>query len=76
MKPSSFSWLLSVKSDREPDEGRQHVAFLRDVAGVSTPVASSTPRPRNATAVESRPSVAASPQSTTMPAKVAATIFS
>ena len=31
MKPSSFSWLLSVNSTREPDERREHVAFLRDV---------------------------------------------
>ena len=43
---------------------------------VRTPVASRTPRPRKATAVESRPSVAAAAHRPTMPANVAATIFS
>jgi len=43
---------------------------------VSTPVASSTPRPRKAIAVESKCSVAAVAHNTTMTTKVADTIFS
>ena len=40
---------------REPDERREHVAFVPMSSSVSTPDASRTPRPRNATAVESSP---------------------
>src|SRR5262245_61128687 len=43
---------------------------------VSTLVASRTPRPRNATAVESSDSAAADPHNSTMPANVVSTIFS
>ena len=31
MKPSSLSWPLEREEHGEPDEGREHVAFLRDV---------------------------------------------
>ena len=70
MKPSSLSWPLSVKSTANQMNVARTSPSCRDVRSVSTPVASSTPRPRNATAVESSFSVAASPQSRTMPTNV------
>ena len=76
MKPSSFSWLLNVKSTANQMKVASTSPSSATSPSVSTPVTSSTPRPRNAMAVESRPSVAAAPQSATMPANVTATIFS
>ena len=69
MKPSSLSWLLSVKSTANQMNVASTSPSLAMSSSVMTPVASSAPRPRNAIAVESRPSVAAEAQSATMPTK-------
>ena len=76
MKPSALSWPLRVKSTANQMKVASTSPSFAMSPRVKTPVASRTPRPRNATAVESSPSVAAAPQSATMPRKVAATIFS
>ena len=59
MKPSSLSWLLSVKSTANQMNVASTSPCLAMSPRVITPVARSAPRPRNAIAVESRPSVAA-----------------
>ena len=76
MKPSSLSWLLSVKSTANQMNVASTSPCLAMSSRVMTPVASSAPRPRNAIAVESRPSVAAEAQSATMPTKTTSTIHS
>ena len=59
MNPSSFNWLLSVKSTANQMKVARTSPWLAMSASVITPVTSSAPRPRNAIAVESSPSVAA-----------------
>ena len=59
MKPSSLSWLLSVKSTANQMNVASTSPSLAMSSSVRTPVASSTPSPRKAIAVESSPSVAA-----------------
>ena len=76
MKPSALSWPLRVKSTANQMKVASTSPSFAMSSRVKTPAASRMPRPRNATAVESRPIVAAAPQSATMPRKVAATIFS
>ena len=59
MNPSSLSWPLNVKSTANQMKVASTSPSLAMSSSVSTPVASSTPRPRNAIAVESSPRVAA-----------------
>ena len=77
MNPSSFSWLLSVKSTANQMNVASTSPSLAMSSSVSTPVASSTPSPRKATAVESSPSVAAdAPQRDHARRRSPSTIFS
>ena len=76
MKPSSLSWLLSVNSTANQMNVASTSPSCRMSSSVSTPDARRPPRPRNATAVESSPSVAADAQSETMPANATITTFS
>ena len=75
MKPSLFSWLLSVNSDANQMNVASTSPSLAISLSVRTPVASMMPNPRKATAVESMPSVEESPQSATIPRNVKPTTF-
>ena len=55
MNPSSFNWLLSVKSTANQMNVASTSPWLAMSSSVMTPVTSSAPRPRNAIAVESSP---------------------
>ena len=76
MNPSSFNWLLRVKSTaNQMNVASTSPSLARCPASVRTTSPSSTPSPRNATAVVSRPTLAPTAHNATIPRKVASTIF-